>query len=189
MSEKKLNPSRIILSNVRLSYVNLLHPKTTIDDKGKESCKYSVQVHLPKTDKKGVALLDMAIKFAIDSNKAALANKNGVIPSSMKRPKRDGDTDEAYMGDPIYKGVWVINASNKKKPGIVDRYNNAIANEEMVYSGVYANISLTIAAFTQEGKGIGAYVNNVQIIKDGERLDGTMAPQDEFMAYDDDAEV
>lgn len=195
MSTKKktnTNDTRIVLKNVRLSYVSLTTPKESEREDGSKVMKYSVQILMPKTGKyakANEALLDNAIAAAKEKGKTKLANKNGIIPASLKTCKRDGDEDETYAGEKIYEGMWVVNASNPKKPGLVDVQLQPIMDEEEIYSGIWAYVSINVAAFTTDkSKGITAYINNVMKLRNDERLDGAISAEKEFegVEVDDD---
>lgn len=182
--KKTVNETRIVLKGVRLSYANLTVPKESERDDGTKVMKYSCQILIPKKGKHAKYnenLLDRAITVAKEKGKPKLANKNGVVPASIKICKRDGDTDETYAGEEIYKDMWVVNASNQKKPGLVDVNRQPILDEEEIYSGIWAYVSINIAAFaTDKSKGISAFINNVMKTKDDDRLDGAISAEKEF---------
>lgn len=186
------NSNRIILKNCLISYAFLTKPRQSKDNDGNVKGEvYSCQMIFPKTDTENVKKLKDAIELVKEQNKTRLANKNGIIPSNMKIPFRDGDTDGNTEGDPVYKGMYFLNATNyRNPPGIVDTKLNPILDSKEIYSGMYANVSITIKAFDNDnGKGIGAYLNNVQKVKDGKHLDGSIAADQEFTAYDDTQDI
>ena len=83
--------------------------------------------------------------------------------------------------------MMFFNASSTRKPQIVDRHVQPILDQEEVYSGCYCNVSINFFAFAKEGnKGIAAGLNNIQKIRDGERLAGGSTAEDDFEALDDD---
>ena len=56
-----------------------------------------------------------------------------------------------------------------------------------MYSGCYANVSVTFYAYkTDAGSGIAAGLGNIQKVKDGEPLGGASNPEDDFEVLDDD---
>jgi hypothetical protein len=175
MANEKAQNSKIVTGKARLSYVNLITPKA--DDKG--DLKYGCAVLIPKSD---VATLTR-VKAAIDAVKkspASLQKWGGKLPGEMKLPLRDGDlkADE----NPEYAGHYFFNCSSKQKPGIVDAGCNPIIDGTEVYSGMYARVSVNFFAFNNSGnKGIGAGLQNVQKLADGEPLGGSRSrPEDDF---------
>lgn len=190
MSEVKVNPTRIVLKGVRVSYCNLWNPKEVTDDAGNVTgSQYGCQLLVPKDGKfarENESKIDKAIKHIKEKDKSKLANKAGIVPSNLKVAKRDGDTDPTYEGNEVYKNMWVINCTNKKnRPGIVNSQRQPILEEEEVYSGMWVFASITFGAYDNDGKGIAAFINNVMKIRDDERLDGRISAEDEFAVYDD----
>lgn len=170
--------TKVVTGKVRLSYVNLFTPR--VGPNGGDA-KYSVCVLIPKTDK---ATLDK-VKAAIEAAKeAGKANWGGKIPAGVKTPLRDGDTERDSAE---YKGHYFINANSKQKPGVVDAQLNAVMDASEVYSGAYGRVSLNFYAYNQSGnKGVGAGLQNVQKLADGEPLSGRSRAEDDFTAAEED---
>ncbi len=170
--------TKVVTGKARLSYVHLFQPREGQD--GGEP-KYSVCVLIPKTDK---ATLDK-VKAAIEAAKQAGAAKfGGKIPAGLKNPLRDGDTER---DGPEYKGHYFINASSKQKPGVVDAQLNAVLDQQEVYSGCFGRVSLNFYAYNTNGnKGVGAGLQNVQKLADGEPLSGRSRAEDDFTAAEED---
>ena len=83
--------------------------------------------------------------------------------------------------------MMFINATSNRRPGIVDRHVQPILDREEVYSGCYCNVSVNFYAFSVDvNKGIAAGLNNIQKVKDGERLAGGSSAEDDFEILDDD---
>jgi hypothetical protein len=84
-----------------------------------------------------------------------------------------------------------VNANSKQKPGVVtterDIEGKLIPAEEAeVYSGCYARVALNFFAYNQKGnKGVGAGLQNVQKIADGEALSGRSNANDDFSDTDE----
>jgi hypothetical protein len=69
----------------------------------------------------------------------------------------------------------------KPKPGIVDRNRKPIIDQDEVYSGVYAMVSLNFYPFDKEGnKGVACGLNHIMKMKDGEPLAGRISVDDAF---------
>ena len=183
MSEVTKNTAtKVVTGKARLSYCNLFQPRAA--EEGQEA-KYSCTILIPKTDKATI----QKIKAAIDAAKAAgvstLADASGKMPATVKSPVHDGDGEKpngGEYGDECH-GCYVINASSKQKPGIVDRNLNAIIDSTEIYSGCYGKVSVNFYAFKAKGnKGIACGLNNVQKLEDGDYLGGRSRAEDDFSA-------
>lgn len=180
--------THVTTGKVRLSYANIW--KARAINEGDEP-KYSVSLIIPKSDKATLAKITNAIKTAKVEGKEKLVNKQGNVPENIKTPLRDGDTDETKAGDPAYANCYFLNCSSKQRPKIVDRNVQQILDEEAVYSGCYARVSLNFYAFNSNGnKGIAAGLGNIQFIADGEPLGGSSRPEDDFADdFEDDSDI
>ena len=174
MSTTKKRPAnRLITGKVRLSYAYIAEPKKQDDG----SYKFQVAVLIPKSDKETLILA----KAAIDSvKKDPKSEKVWGKPynTEMKSALRDGDlkADE----HPEFAGHYFFNCWSKNQPGIVDR-NRKLLDPAEIYSGCYARVSADFFAYNKKGGiGIGAYLNNIQKLEDGERLSGGSRPEDDF---------
>lgn len=174
----KPSATKVVTGRARLSYVNVFQPRAQED--GKDP-KYSVCILIPKTD---TATVDK-VKAAIEAAKqAGITVWGGKVPPGLKLPLRDGDTERDA---PEYKGHWFINASSKQKPGVVDQAVNPILDQAEIYSGVYGRVSVNFYPYNQAGnKGVGAGLQNVQKVADGEPLSGRSRAEDDFSAVDED---
>ena len=92
-----------------------------------------------------------------------------------------------------YKGCYILEANSTKRPVVINRNKSAVAEEDgIIYSGCYVNASLAAAGYTfgKMTKGVKAYLNGVQFVKDGERFgsdamsdfDALDGDEDDFMA-------
>lgn len=166
--------TKVITGLVRFSYVHVFEPSAINDSTEK---KYSVALLIPKKDKKQKLILDKAVEAAKIAGKAD--KFGGKIPAALKLPIRDGDAERDEH--PEYAGHWFINATSKTKPGIVDENTQAIIDPEEFYSGCYGRASVNFYAFNNSGnKGIACGLNNVQKLRDGERLSGRASAEDDF---------
>ena len=168
--------SRIVIKNVRLSYANIWEPKLVQGDTDGKM-RYSASLIISKDDTKTIKAINKAIEEAIEEakveGKAKLANKNGAIPKNIKLPLRDGDEDRP--DDDAYAGCYFLNAnaSADHPPKIVDRRVEPVMDRAEVYSGCYANVSVTFFAFNTKGNvGIGCGLGNIQKVRDGVHLTG-----------------
>lgn len=177
--------TKVVTGKVRLSYCNLFQPRAV--EEGQEA-KYSCTILVPKSDKATIQKIKAAIEAAKLAGADTLKDKNGKVPASVKTPVHDGDGEKPNGGEygEECHGHYVINASSKQKPGIVDIKLNEILDSTEVYSGCYGKVSINFYAFSKSGnKGIACGLNNVQKIADGDYLGGRSRAEDDFEAMDD----
>lgn len=181
--------TKAVLKNVRLSYVHLFKPEAA---EGSNDLKYSVSIIISKDDEENLKKVRDAVKAA---TQAGIAGKfQGKKPAGLKDPLRDGDEDRPES--PEYENSYFINASSRTKPEVVEvatvagkRQFVQITDEEKVYSGCYAHVSINFFAYNTNGnKGIGAGLNNVCKVKDGEYLGGRASAASDFGGMIDDIE-
>lgn len=181
------NSTKVITEKVRLSYCNLFTPR--VGDDGNDP-KYSVCLLIPKTAKVTLAKIKKAMEAA---KVAGIAKLGGKIPPNLKNPLHDGDVEKDLEENPEYAGCYYMNVSAKQKPVIVGTERDIddklipITDETEVYSGCYARVSINFAAYNWNGsKGIGAYLNNVQKLEDGESLGGGRSRADDDFSDESD---
>ena len=110
----------------------------------------------------------------------------GKQPKNLHLPLRDGDEERADEY-PEYKGMMFLNANSKTAPGVVDKDLNVILDSEEFYSGCWGRVSVNFFPYDSAGnRGVGVGLNNVQKLKDGERLGGARATAEDD--FDDDFE-
>lgn len=165
--------------NTRFSYLNVFEPKAMADG---ATPKYSVSLIISKSDKKTVEAVRAAIKAAYEKDASKIKGSNGKsmpVLSQIKTPLRDGDTERP--DDDAYKGSYFINANSTMKPGVVDAACNDIIDRSEMYSGCYGRASITFFGYNVNGnRGIGANLNNLQKLKDGEPLGGRATAASDF---------
>ena len=133
--------------------------------------KYSITLIIPKDDQQTLIKVKEAIKAAYEDGQSKLKGSGGVCPvlEAIKLPLRDGDLD--MSGEYAYKNAYFINACSTSAPGIVDSCVQPIVNHDDFYSGCYGRASINFYAFNVNGnRGITCELNNLQKIKDGDRL-------------------
>jgi hypothetical protein len=177
--KKQNDATRVTTGKVRLSYVNLLQPRTNEDG---ENPKYSCVLLIPKTDKATVKAIKAAIEAAKEKDKGRW---NGKIPSNLKITFRDGDEEDAE-DRPELVGHYFMNVSAKNKPGIVDRNVNPITDADEIYSGMYARAAIRAFGYNTNGnKGITFGLDHIQKIADGDFLGGRTRAEDVFDSFED----
>ncbi len=163
--------TRVVTGQVRLSYVHLFTPRT--GPNGGEP-KFSTTFLIPKSDVATKQRIDAAVQAAIQHSTST--KWGGVRPPQVGIPVYDGDgvrpSDGMPFGDEC-KGNWVITASTKQAPQIIDMNLNPIINQTEIYSGIYGRVALNFFGYFNSGKkGIGCGLNAVQKTADGEPLAG-----------------
>ncbi len=162
--------TKVVTGLVRFSYVNIFKSRSFHEG---QDAKYSICLLIPKEDKATIKKIKAAIEEAIQDGVSS--KWGGKKPSNLKLPLRDGDEERAEEAEE-YEGMYFLNASSNSKPGIVDKDLNEILDPDEVYSGCWGRASINFYAFNTNGnKGIGAGLNNIQKVKDGEHLGAARA--------------
>lgn len=170
--------TKVITGEARMSYAHLLEPYAFEEG---QTPKYSVTILVPKTDKQTIAKVKAAQDAAIEQGKTS--KWHGKVPSNLRRCIKDGDE----MDQPECAGMWVIRASSKNRPGIVDGDLNPIIDPTEIYSGCWGRFSITLFPYSAVGNnGISAGLNNVQKTRDDESLGGFSRPEDDFGVFGSD---
>ena len=170
--------TKVVFGPCRLSYTHVFTKYAPDGDT--DNGKYMTNVLIPKSEKQTVKALQQAIEAA---KKAGIVSKwGGKEPKNLERPLRDGDTDK---DDEVYEDCFFINAKSSTRPGICDKNKNAIVDEEEIYSGVYAYVSVSFYPYDKNGnRGIACGLNNIMKFKDGERLGGKTSAENDFADID-----
>lgn len=172
-----MSQTKVITGEVRFSYAHVFEPSSMNEG---ETKKYSVALIIPKKDKATVAKIEKAIASALEAGKSKFGGK---IPPVWKNPLRDGDLERP--DDAVYENAFFINANSTTKPGVVDEDVQAIIDPSEFYSGCYGRASINFYAFNVSGnKGVAAGLNNLQKLKDGDRLSGGPSATDDFGSED-----
>lgn len=161
------------------SYVFVLEPRA--DQQGK--LYYSLALLVAKNREAELApLRNLVQQVAVEKfgAKAGDLMKAGKI----RNPIRDGDLEKPE--DKNYKGVFFMSMKTNKKPGIIDAKKNEVFTDDDVYSGCLLRCSVNVYAYDTSGnKGVGLWLNNIQVLHKGTRLDGRKAATEEFDEYQD----
>lgn len=180
-SIKVTRSDRINLPKSRLSYPHLFKP-TAFQGEGEP--KFSASFYVPKTEKQFIADLrarqDAAIKELYGAKKPQNFETWGIA---------DGDDTE----DEAAKGCWVIKASNKTRPKVVDASGTDVLDELAVYGGCYARASVQAKAYGTAAKGgVTLELLVVQKVADGTPFGGAAksmsAALDELGAWEEETE-
>jgi len=174
--------AKVVLRNVRLSFAHVLEPVPKLSGDGEEyNCSLIIEPSNPSLAELEAALkADAVTKFG--------SKAEAQLGKTLKWPIRDADEEgREYEG---YAGNKFINVRSQRPPQIVDRQLMPIIDDSEVYSGCYANVSVSTFAYDAGGsKGVSAGLNNIQVTKKGERLAGAADAADDFDVMDDDADL
>jgi hypothetical protein len=161
----------------RASYAFVFRPRAT--EEGKKP-KYTLCMLFPKKDPKVREFLK-----GLKAECEAIARKNlGLkvgqpIPNRITWwPLRDGDTER---DGEEFKGMYFLNSTSGKKPGIVDKDLNPIMDEEEFYSGCWAIATINPYWYDTSGnKGVAIGLNNLKKMRDDEPLSGGSTAEQDF---------
>jgi hypothetical protein len=164
-----------------LSFPRVFSSTAGKNDKGE--VVYDIQILLPKSDREGIQNLLRAIQ-------AVGKAKWGDNWKRVRQPLRDGDKEKNELAEdgstkgekyPERLGCYFINARSSKPVGVYDRQRNVINNPDDLYGGCKGKINVTFYPYNTSGnQGIGAALNGVQKIADGEAF-GSAKPSVETM--------
>lgn len=172
----------------RFSYLHYHQPQKP---KGSDKEKYSTTVLWPKTDK----ATTKKVQDVVDMLTAQALEKLDLkkLPKGFRICLQDGDEDKPE--DINYAGMMFISANADTKPGCVDKDLQPIIEKDEIYSGMYGRASVSLFLYgvpdtskTGGGRGIGAGLNNIQKLKDGEAFSSKTSAEDDFKDEDPDAE-
>jgi hypothetical protein len=192
---------KVVTGDVRLSYANLLTPRSAPAQPGQQPGppKYSAVLLIPKGTADGkatIAKIKAAQDAAIEQGKSTKFGGLKVPADWRNAPKwtdtlHDGDTEADLDRNPEYAGHYYISVSANETypPNIVDRSLNKILDASEVYSGMWGRVSIVAYPFNSQGnKGVSFGLRNVQKTRDDEPFGGVSRAEDDFEAIDGDDE-
>ena len=181
MITPQVKENKVIFGPCRLSYTHVFNRYNPDGDQA--DGKYMTNVLIPKDEKETIAAINKAIDVA---KKQAIVSKwGGKEPKKLDMPLRDGDEKD----DENYEGHLFVNAKSNTRPGIVDRKKVPIVEEEEIYSGVWAIVSITFFGYDKNGnRGVACGLNNIMKFKDDEHFGGRVSAESDFggVDFDDD---
>ena len=177
MITPQVKESKVIFGPCRLSYTHVFNRYNPDGDQA--NGKYMTNVLIPKDEKETIAAINKAIDAA---KKQAIVSKwGGKEPKKLDMPLRDGDEKD----DENYEGHLFVNAKSNTRPGIVDRKKVPIVDEEEIYSGVWAIVSITFFGYDKNGnRGVACGLNNIMKFKDDEHFGGRVSAESDFGGVD-----
>lgn len=169
-----------------MANTKLITPEATLSypylyDKDKNGKYTATFIFAEGTDL--TALKRAAVAVAVErwGDKAKTMLRDGTLRSPFR-------TDVAKKG--YAEGSTFFAARTERQPGVVSRIPDPetgkpmpITSKEEMYPGVVVIGSVVPFAYDKEGnKGVSFALNNIQKVRDGERIDGREAASEEFDA-------
>lgn len=179
MNEKN---AKVLTGKARLSYAHLFKARPA-EDGGVP--KFSGMFLISKKDQSTLGRINAGIEAA---KRAGIDKFGGKIPVTLRNPLRDGDTDPpGGNAKPELAGMMFLTATTTDAPLVVGADKQEIIDQSEVYSGCYVRASITFVAYNHKsgGKGIGAYLNGVQKVADGEPFGAARESADTMFGDDD----
>lgn len=165
----------IMLKNVRLSFPSLFQ---TEKFGGEDTGKYGCTLMLDKSlHAKEIDALQKKINGMIQTEL-----KVSSIPEN-KRCLKNGDE----TGRPEYAGHYVLRATSKKRPTVVDKDKSPLVeSDDRPYPGCYVNALIGLWVQNNSfGKRINANIHGVQFARDGEPFGESIDVTEEFDVVED----
>lgn len=182
MSEKVVTPEG------QLSFPFIFVAKPKMNAQENDRPRFSTAIVFPEG-----ADLTALKQIVLDAAKVKFGDKAADMfrSKALRSPFRTDGESKGYA-----EGTTFVTAWSHNRPGIVSIFpdpNNEgrptpITNEqsERVYPGVIAKLLVSAFAYDNSGnKGVSFSLAGVQVIKDGERIDGSIAATDAFDADKD----
>lgn len=160
----------------RLAYPNIWKPGTQRNDDGSSTSKYSVSLVFPRGADLGE--LNKAIDLAAEAKFGKNFRKE--FPKLRRPILQTSDYPKmGYDADAFPQFIRTSADPEFGAPGVVDHQPmqlNAQDHGHEVYAGRWALLTLNVRAYDRAGnKGVGLYLNNVQLLEHGDKLSGGRA--------------
>lgn len=176
MKDPKVIDTKVVFGPVRLSYCHVFQKYSTDGNDG----KYQTGILIPKSEKKTIAAIEQAVETA---KKQAVATKKWTDKQikKLEMPLKDGDDKE----DENYEGHLYVNAKCNTRPGVIDKKGQPVVDEEEIYSGVWAYVSVSFYGYDVNGnRGIACGLNNIKKFKDDDHFGGRVSAEADFADFD-----
>jgi hypothetical protein len=183
MAEKKKDPCRVVTPVGRVSFPKVFKAEAFEDQAPKFSC--AVLLKKKSDEQKDDAVLKDIRRAVLAAKVKQWGEDKTNWPGKILSPISDGDDKEDLDG---YAGMWVISASNRHRPEVVDGDMNLITEEsDEFYAGCFARFALRAYAWEFKGKtgkvikrGVSLSLESIQKHAEGERFSGRQKAEDVF---------
>ena len=157
----------------------LAYPKLFSAEEFDGKRRYTAVVCIPKEDEASIAKLKEAAATA------ARGEWKDNLPNGFKNPIKDGDAEGAREE---FRGFWYIKVGkneNQGRPGVIDGAKKPIDDPSRIRSGDNCNVHLSANAYNLDvSKGVNFYLNNVQLVSEGDPIGGAARASDVFDAIE-----
>jgi hypothetical protein len=169
-----LSDVEIVTEPCRISFPALFEPKPVA--KNNPDLKYQAAVLIPPD-------VDLAPFYAVV--KAAMIAKFGKVIKLPAKSNPIHSCDDKDL-DGYDEGWHFVNVKSGYQPSVVDQKRQEVIDASRVYAGCWCRFHLSAYAWDhpQGGRGVSFSLNAVQLVREGERLDGRRAVKDVFDAVD-----
>lgn len=161
-----MQPTKIRLENIRFGYEHVFEKSSAVDT---AEPKYSVEVRVPKDNKKACDLLWETIEA---HKQEAMKSNKGKLPKDFKVWVKDGDDEDAGAQ---YAGHWYFSAKSTNPVGVfstqkgTDGKPKPLAREDFK-GGDYGHVSVSAFTYEKGGNGISFFLNGLMKTRDGEAI-------------------
>lgn len=163
------------------AFASLFKPRPAMEA-GKPP-KYELTLLYPKDKPQA---LDGLMAAAKEVAEGMWGEKAAAVLKRLKYPIiKDGDEKEDIAGFP---GHFYVKATSVRAPGVVgvvDGTKQLVFEDSEAYSGCTFVAAVSVFAYDHPvgGKGIGIGLDNVLVVKKGDRMDGRKSAEAEFSGY------
>ena len=182
----KSNKSNFTTGVVRAAYVKIGdRAEDAVDFNGKPIKKHSMCLIVSKDDTRTIQILEDAIAEVKNTNPTFWGGT--AAPRNLKSPLKDGDAEISKEGKEEFENSVYFNVKSNYEPKAYNTSKQQISLDD-VYSGAYIRITGSVYPYNAQGsKGIAFGLNNIQFIRDGEKLggDGAFGADNGASAFDD----
>jgi hypothetical protein len=161
------------------AYASLFKARPPMDGNG--APKFELTLLYPKSKPE---LLDGLMAAANEVAKETWGDKAPAVMKRLKYPIiKDGDEKDSAG----FAGNFFVRASSTKQPGVVgvvDGVKQLVFEDSEAYSGCTFVAAVSVYSYDNAfGKGIGIGLDNVLVVKKGDRMDGRKSAEAEFADY------
>ena len=182
MITPKVTETKVVFGPCRLSFPSLFEKKKFDGDTG--DGKYMLVALLPKSEKETRDAINLAGEAA---KNAGIASKwGGKLPKKLALPVFDGDESN----DEYAQGHYTIRAKSNMRPAVTARDGSPVVDEEEIYGGVWAYVSVTFYPYSTAGNnGVAVALNAVRKFKDDEPFGQSSAHDFDGIDCEDDDDL
>ena len=155
--------SNVVLNEVQIGFPALFQPKPNNFNPSADP-KYSAMLVIGEGD--ALNTIAEAIQNIMDFE---FQGKQGVRNPLVKAWDKEG-----YYGKEVFKDKYLINVSNKSAPSVVHRDLTPMSESDgqrLLYPGAKVNAWLTLSSYDRGAAGVAGWIEGVQHVGDGPRLD------------------